>query len=78
MAGTFLPLIKDGLEAEFLSIWEDWFVLSDTVDQTKKPGLLKSKSKNFRFKLIRLCSRMGNKKWCIYCTWQQTLPVRRC
>lgn len=81
MEGTFLPLVKDGFHDEFLSVWEDWFVLRDTVDQTKKPGLLKSKSIDKA--LSRLChayvktnfSRMGNNKRSICCIGKQTLSM---
>ena len=44
MENTFLPLVKEELHDEFLNIWGDWFVLQDVVEQTKKPGLLKSKN----------------------------------
>ena len=43
MLSIFLPVIKSGMEKEFLSIWKRWFVTEDTVDDEKFPGKLKSR-----------------------------------
>ena len=43
MLSIFLPVIKPGMENEFLSIWKKWFVTEDTVDDEKFPGKLKSR-----------------------------------
>ena len=43
MLSVILPVIKPGLEEEFLTVWEKWFVTEDTVEDEKCPGKLKSK-----------------------------------
>ena len=43
MLSVLLPIIKPDLKEEFLSIWEQWFVTEDTVEDEKHPGKLKSK-----------------------------------
>ena len=46
MLSILLPVIKPGLESEFLNIWQKWFVTEDTVEDEKFPGKLKSGFKN--------------------------------
>ena len=44
MKKIFIPIVKPSLKEEFLSKWQDYFVLDDTIEQKRKPGLLKSKN----------------------------------
>lgn len=41
MKATFIPILRPELKTEFLSIWQDWFVLEDTIRDEKTPGKLK-------------------------------------
>ena len=42
MESVLLPVIKPELKDDFLSVWGDWFVLEDSVEDEKFPGKLKS------------------------------------
>ena len=39
----FRPIIAPGKEESFFDQWADWLVLTDTIEDQRKPGLLKSK-----------------------------------
>ena len=41
MVSVLFPVLKSSLKDEFLSIWDKWFVLEDTVEDEKTPGKLK-------------------------------------
>ena len=42
MEATLFPIVQDGKLEEFKKVWTKWFVLEDTVENEKCPGLLKS------------------------------------
>ena len=44
MDSIFRPIIKVGKEESFFGKWADWLVLTDTIEDQRRPGLLKSKS----------------------------------
>ena len=52
MLSVLLPVIKSNLKTEFLTIWDQWFVTKDTVEDEKFPGKLKSKSFCPSFKIL--------------------------
>ena len=39
----FEPMLKIDMKASFFENWHEWFVLSDRVEDLRKPGLLKGK-----------------------------------
>ena len=41
MTNVFLPIVKEEKYEEFLQVWGDWLVLSNRVEDEKRPGLLK-------------------------------------
>ena len=41
MEAMFFPIVKEGKLDEFKEKWSQWFVLSDTIEDEKKPGILK-------------------------------------
>ena len=43
MKAAFAPLIRDGMHDEFFAEWDRWLVLEDTIENSKEPGLLKSR-----------------------------------
>ena len=43
MRATFIPIVRAEKLDEFLSKWQTWFVLEDTVRDEKTPGKLKGK-----------------------------------
>ena len=43
MEGVFLPIVRPDKKTQFLSQWHKWFVLSDSVEEKRFPGKLKSK-----------------------------------
>ena len=44
MRAIFDPMLKDDKKKSFYNEWINWFVLTDRVEDIRKPGLLKSKS----------------------------------
>ena len=63
MESIFLPIVqKDKLE-EFKSVWGRWLVLSNSVYDEKKPGLLKSEFTTKTGQMVALCP----KNYQIYC-----------
>ena len=63
MESIFLPIVqKDKLE-KFKSEWDKWFVLSNTVQDEKRPGLLKSEYNTSDGQMVCLCP----KNYQIYC-----------
>ena len=42
MEGVFLPIVRPDKMDQFLAQWDQWFVLNDSVEQKRCPGLLKS------------------------------------
>ena len=43
MESIYRPILAAGKEESFYSKWGDWFVLTETVEDQRRPGLLKSK-----------------------------------
>ena len=43
MSNIFLPIVKSNMKEEFLSKWAEEFVLEDTIENSRKPGLMKGK-----------------------------------
>jgi hypothetical protein len=43
MMAAFSPLIRDDMHDKFFAEWDKWLVLEDTVENSKEPGLLKSR-----------------------------------
>ena len=43
MYSIFHPILAAGKEESFFTKWGDWFVLTDTIEDQRRPGLLKSK-----------------------------------
>lgn len=41
MIAIFLPMVRKEKREGFLELWTQWFVLDDTVEQLRCPGLLK-------------------------------------
>ena len=41
MSAILFPIVKPELLEEFKSVWKDWFVLEDTIENQKEPGLMK-------------------------------------
>ena len=41
MKAIFEPMVKPEMLSSFFENWEKWFVLSDKVEDLRKPGLLK-------------------------------------
>ena len=41
MEQVFLPIVKPELLSEFKSVWGNWLVLSNRIEDEKRPGLLK-------------------------------------
>ena len=41
MEKVFLPIVKPELLEEFKTVWGDWLVLSNRIQDEKRPGLLK-------------------------------------
>ena len=44
MEKIFLPIVKENRRQEFLAKWENEFVLSETIENSRKPGLMKGKN----------------------------------
>ena len=42
MKKVFLPIVKPNFKDKFLDRWHNYFVLDDTIEQKRMPGLLKS------------------------------------
>ena len=42
MDSIFRPIIAAGKEESFFAKWADWLVLTDTIEDQRRPGLLKS------------------------------------
>ena len=43
MSNIFLPIVKSSLKEEFLSKWGEEFVLEETIENSRQPGLMKGK-----------------------------------
>ena len=41
MENVFLPIVKEDRLEEFNRVWGDWLVLSNTIEEKKRPGKLK-------------------------------------
>ena len=47
MEALLFPIVKDGMLEQFKRVWAKYFVLEDTVDNEKEPGLMKGESFGF-------------------------------
>ena len=43
MKSIFHPMLRSEMIESFYAGWEEWFVLTDKVEDLRRPGLLKSK-----------------------------------
>ena len=41
MKAIFFPIVREDKKEDFLKQWTNWFVLDNTVEQLRCPGLLK-------------------------------------
>ena len=41
MRAIFEPMLQSSKKESFFNEWDKWFVLTDTIDDLRKPGLLK-------------------------------------
>lgn len=63
MKKMFFPIVKEGLLDEFQKAWGEWFVLTDLLEDEKKPGLLKEEFCTQNGEIVCLCP----KNYQVYC-----------
>lgn len=63
MKSIFFPMVKPELLDEFKTVWGKFFVLTNTIQDEKKPGLLKTEFTTSSGRIIALCP----KNYQIYC-----------
>ena len=66
MESIFFPIVKKDKLGEFQAQWHKWFVLSNRIQDEKKPGLLKSEFNTGKGEMVALCP----KNYQIYCEIQ--------
>lgn len=54
MQSIFYPLVKPGFEEKFENEWKKWIVLSDKIEELKKPGKLKPEFQSSNCEMIAL------------------------
>jgi len=63
MESVFFPIVKNGMLEKFKSEWTKWFVLSNKIEDEKRPGLLKPEFQTSNGEIVALCP----KNYQIYC-----------
>ena len=63
MEKMFFPIVKEGLLDEFKKAWGEWFVLTDLLEDEKRPGLLKEEFCTQNGEIVCLCP----KNYQVYC-----------
>lgn len=63
MESIFFPIVQEGKLDEFKRLWVNWFVLSNKIQDEKRPGLLKSEFGTSDGEIVALCP----KNYQIYC-----------
>ena len=63
MEKIFFPIVKEGLLDEFKKAWGEWFVLTDLLEDEKRPGLLKEEFCTQNGEIVCLCP----KNYQVYC-----------
>ncbi len=58
MRAIFDPILKADRKEDFYKIWQDWFVLEETVRDEKTSGKLKSEWDTDNGSIIALCNKM--------------------
>ena len=64
MESIFLPIVKPGKIEEFKKVWDKWLVLTNRIEDEKRPGLLKSEFNTSTGQMVCLCP----KNYQIYCS----------
>ena len=54
MENVFLPIVKEDRLEEFQRVWGDWLVLSNTIEEKKRPGKLKPEWSSTNGQMISL------------------------
>ena len=54
MENVFLPIVKEDRLDEFKQVWGEWLVLSNTVEEKKRPGKLKPEWSSTNGQMISL------------------------
>ena len=63
MQSIFFPMVKPEMLSKFKTKWSEYFVLTNTIQDEKKPGLLKTEFTTSTGRIIALCP----KNYQIYC-----------
>ena len=63
MESIFLPIVKKDKLEEFKMIWDKWLVLSNRIEDEKRPGILKSEFNTSTGEMVCLCP----KNYQMYC-----------
>ena len=59
----FFPIVKEGKLEDFKKVWSEWFVLTDLLEDEKRPGLLKEEFLSQDGSIVALCP----KNYQVYC-----------
>ena len=57
MKKLFFPIVQPGKLEEFKKRWSEWFVLSDKIEDEKRPGLLKEEFCTQNGEIVCLCAK---------------------
>ena len=63
MEKMFFPIVKKGKLEDFKKVWSEWFVLTDLLEDEKRPGLLKEEFLTQDGEIVALCP----KNYQVYC-----------
>ena len=63
MEKMFFPIVKPEKLEEFKKVWGEWFVLTDLLEDEKRPGLLKEEFVSQDGEIVCLCPKLYQ----IYC-----------
>ena len=55
MESIFFPIVKQGKLDDFKAVWGNFFVLTNTIEDEKKPGLLKTEFTTTTGEIVALC-----------------------
>ena len=58
MEKMFFPIVKPEKMEEFKKVWGEWFVLTDLLEDEKRPGLLKEEFVSQDGEIVCLCPKL--------------------
>ena len=76
LRAVFDPIVKPEMRESWEANWKTWFVTTDTDEDKRFPGKLKSKSKNESYH-NNLLRRIPVYVWSIHCFGTKNLPFNQ-